>query len=148
MNVIPSAMLQTGQASMESSITKAFLLSHVAAIQHEFASVRELGAATAAEWIKGLDGRGKEHRADSLRWERFEMSGGLVQIRQRLSFNETQVIAKINEIAEESSRVSRATVPSEKQGDLPELLGSPAPFAATHASTPIPSVACSRELYQ
>ncbi|KAI3331867.1 hypothetical protein HD806DRAFT_172509 [Xylariaceae sp. AK1471] len=144
MRVIPSAMLQTGQTSMELSFTKAFLLSHVAAIQQEFASVREMGAATAAEWLKGLEGRGKEYRADSLRWEKFEMSGGLVQMRQRLSFDETQVNAKIKELPKASSSISLASAPVEKQ-ELSELLGTSALFETTHTATPIPSLTCSRE---
>ncbi|KAI1180543.1 hypothetical protein F4777DRAFT_252097 [Nemania sp. FL0916] len=85
MRVILPATLQAGSLAAPSSITKVFLSSHVTAIQEEFASVTAMGEATAEEWIKGLEGRGKEHRADSLRWERFEISGTFSQILNRLS---------------------------------------------------------------
>lgn len=94
MRIIPPALLQTGHLATKLPITKIFLSSHVVAIREEFASVRAMGEATAEEWIKGLEGRGKEHRADSLRWEKFEMSGGLNRM---LSSDYTQVDGKGSE---------------------------------------------------
>ncbi|KAI1350182.1 hypothetical protein F5Y01DRAFT_305580 [Xylaria sp. FL0043] len=98
-HIIPSAMVQTGQATLELSVTKVFLSSHVTTIHEEFSSVRAMGEATAEEWLKGLEGRGKELRADSLRWEKFEISGGLISMQQRLSFDKPRAAAKINEAA-------------------------------------------------
>ncbi|KAF2973114.1 hypothetical protein GQX73_g489 [Xylaria multiplex] len=89
-------------------------LFHVTAIQAEFASVRAMGEATAEEWLKGLEGRGKENRTDYLRWEKFEMSGGLLRMRQRLSSDITEVNSKNNEAIKEPS--------VEKQEDPRELL--------------------------
>ncbi|KAI8947110.1 hypothetical protein F4801DRAFT_592834 [Xylaria longipes] len=101
MRVIPSAMLQTGHAA-KLPVTKIFLSSHVAAIQEEFTSVRAMGEATAEEWLKGLEGRGKEHRVDALRWEKFEMSGGLVRMRRLPSSDYALVNGKINEATKAS----------------------------------------------
>ncbi|KAI0548612.1 hypothetical protein F4679DRAFT_550240 [Xylaria curta] len=92
MHVIQPAMLQIGRAS-KLPVTKVFLSSHVEDIQEEFTSVMAMGSATAEEWFKGLEGRGKEHRADALRWEKFEMSGGLERMRQPLS-SETSKAAR------------------------------------------------------
>jgi len=36
-----------------------------------------MGTGTAEEWLKGLDERGKEKRADASRWERWESIGGV-----------------------------------------------------------------------
>ena len=91
MQITPSALLQTRRLTLELSLTKLFLSSHLRAIQEEFMSVRAMGEATAEEWLKGLEERGRENRADSLRWEKFELSGGLTQMRQSLCPNDTVV---------------------------------------------------------
>ncbi|KAI1819094.1 hypothetical protein F4861DRAFT_544265 [Xylaria intraflava] len=137
MSVISSAMLQTGQVSMTSPITKTFLSSHVAVIQEEFASVRRMGGATVEEWLKGLEGRGKEHRADSLRWEKFEMSGGLARIRQRLSSQHTDVNGESNE-ALKASKISNPCSTVKREGESIELSGrseSSVTTLATQASS-------------
>lgn len=38
--------------------------------------VRELGAAAAEEWFKGLELDGREKAADTARWEHWELAGG------------------------------------------------------------------------
>ncbi|KAI0489570.1 hypothetical protein F4859DRAFT_501337 [Xylaria cf. heliscus] len=102
MRVIPSAMLQTGHAA-KPPVTKVFLSSHVSTIQEEFASVRAMGEATAEEWLKGLEGRGKERRVDALRWEKFEMSGGLVRMRRLLTSDSALGNGKMNEAPKTST---------------------------------------------
>ncbi|KAI1755036.1 hypothetical protein F4782DRAFT_489744 [Xylaria castorea] len=102
MRVVPSAMLQAGHAA-KLPVTKVFLSSHVAAIQEEFTSVRAMGSATAEEWLKGLEGRGKERRTDALRWEKFEISGGLVRMRRFLSSDYGPINGKINEATKAST---------------------------------------------
>lgn len=115
---IPSAMLQTGRAAKLPAV-KVYLSSHVAAIQEEFTSARAMGEATAEEWLKGLEGRGKERRVDALRWEKFEMSGGVVRIRRLLSPDHALVNSKINEAPKTSrpstviSSVERPWIPLE-----------------------------------
>ncbi|KAJ3572773.1 hypothetical protein NPX13_g4932 [Xylaria arbuscula] len=97
MQIISSAMLQTGRLNPELSVTKMFLSIHVTAIQEEFTSVRAMGEATVEEWLKGLAGRGHENRVDFLRWEKFEMLGGLTQMRQRQPSNHTAAYNLFNE---------------------------------------------------
>ena len=45
--------------------------------------VKELGPATAEEWIKGLDREGKERLNDSARWEQWDAKGGLKKVNSR-----------------------------------------------------------------
>ena len=46
-------------------------------IKKEFDEARALGSASAAEWIKGLAGRGQQCLEDIIRWEQWESKGGL-----------------------------------------------------------------------
>ncbi|KAH9217244.1 hypothetical protein DL95DRAFT_386749 [Leptodontidium sp. 2 PMI_412] len=39
-----------------------------------------MGSATAEEWLKGLEGRGRERKNDAARWERWEASGGIAKM--------------------------------------------------------------------
>ncbi|KAI2625133.1 hypothetical protein GGS21DRAFT_309097 [Xylaria nigripes] len=135
MHVIPSAMLQTGRGAMTSPISKIFLPSHVAAIQEEFSTVRRMGDATAEEWLKGLEGRGKENRTDSLRWEKFEMSGGLRRMRQRLSSQSIGVVGEPN-AALRLSRISDFSSPVEIKREPIEL-----PWKSALSATPLASTA-------
>ncbi|EHL03090.1 hypothetical protein M7I_1065 [Glarea lozoyensis 74030] len=57
-----------------------FLKSQIEEIKKDFEDAKSLGAATAEEWLKGLEERGKEKRSDGSRWERWENSGGLLSI--------------------------------------------------------------------
>jgi hypothetical protein len=47
--------------------------------------VRELGAAAAEEWAKGLEMDGKEKAADVARWEHWESAGGLQAVAQSIT---------------------------------------------------------------
>ncbi|KAI1304739.1 hypothetical protein F5Y03DRAFT_166669 [Xylaria venustula] len=137
MQIISSAMLQTRPGNLESSITKVFLLSHVATIREEFASAKAMGEATAEEWLKGLEGRGKEHLVDSLRWEKFEMSGGLDRIRQHLSSNNTQTDHKTYEAIKVPTPSTEAVSDEMQDGleEIPRTLTAPvnAPLNKTRA---------------
>ncbi|KAI0412789.1 hypothetical protein F5X98DRAFT_307573 [Xylaria grammica] len=117
MHTISPAMLLTEQATLGLPITKVFLSSHVAAILEEFTSVKAMGKATAEEWLKGLEGRGKERRADSLRWEKFEMSGGLVRIRQTLSSDNILANSK-NKGTIKAQSVEKRGNPLDQPGNL------------------------------
>ncbi len=136
-------MLQAGQATLGLSITKNFLSSHVANIHEEFISVRAMGEATAEEWLKGLEGRGKEHRAESLRWEKFEMSGGLILMRQRLSSDNTRANNKANEVIK-GPIPSTASYSTEIRGDPLGLSRNPSP-SETALATPTPPFTSSRK---
>lgn len=75
-HVISSAALQSAQAPAQIP-AKTFYKPHVEDIKTEFFKVQSMGSGTAEEWLKGLDAKGKERRNDSLRWERWELTGGV-----------------------------------------------------------------------
>jgi len=79
LHVIPLATLQNGQPT-GIQITKRFFNPHIEDIKREFDDVKAMGSATAEEWIKGLEGRGRERRNDAVRWERWEASGGVTRM--------------------------------------------------------------------
>jgi hypothetical protein len=74
--------LQSGQPPPNIQITKRFLNTQVEEIKGEFEDAKALGTATAEEWLKGLEERGKEKKADSARWERWESTGGVLSMRR------------------------------------------------------------------
>jgi hypothetical protein len=39
-----------------------------------------MGSATAEEWVKGLEDRGRERKNDAARWERWDLSGGVARM--------------------------------------------------------------------
>jgi hypothetical protein len=81
LHVLPPATLQSGQPPPTIQITKQFFQHHIDDLKAEFSQVQSLGSATAEEWIKGLDERGKERRNDAGRWEKWESSGGVSRMR-------------------------------------------------------------------
>ena len=80
LHVIPPATLQNGPPA-GIQISKHFFKPHIEELKQEFDSVKAMGSAAAEEWIKGLEGRGRERRNDALRWERWEASGGVTRMR-------------------------------------------------------------------
>ncbi|KAK8056727.1 hypothetical protein PG993_001954, partial [Apiospora rasikravindrae] len=83
-NVLSAGALQNVQGHSDVKLTKLFYKKHVEELKDEFATVKAMGLATAEEWLKGLDDRGKELRGDSSRWEKWESAGGVSQMRKTL----------------------------------------------------------------
>ncbi|KAI0124645.1 hypothetical protein BJ170DRAFT_685523 [Xylariales sp. AK1849] len=79
--VISSTALENGQVPGGVQFKKVFLSKHVVEMREEFSSVTNLGTGTAEEWLKGLEDRGKGHRLDAARWERWDFAGGVLQMR-------------------------------------------------------------------
>jgi hypothetical protein len=80
LHVLPLTTLQNGQPPPSIQITKNFFHAQVEDIKREFLEVKAMGSATAEEWFKGLDDRGKGRRNDAIRWERWQASGGVARI--------------------------------------------------------------------
>ena len=81
LHVLPSATLQNGHPPSAIQITKQFFQEQIEDLRTEFFQVQSMGSATAEEWIKGLDGRGKEWRSDVGRWEKWGAGGGIARMR-------------------------------------------------------------------
>ena len=84
LHVIPAATLHSGPPT-GIQISKYFFKPHIEDLKQEFDNVKSMGSAAAEEWIKGLEGRGRERRNDALRWERWEASGGVSRMRDLAS---------------------------------------------------------------
>ncbi|ORY56663.1 uncharacterized protein BCR38DRAFT_115590 [Pseudomassariella vexata] len=80
LHAFSSSSLQKGMVPEGVQGTKVFLTKHVEKLKDEFEDVKSMGRATAEEWLKGLEDRGKEHRNDSARWEKWESSGGVANM--------------------------------------------------------------------
>ena len=81
LHIISPATLQNGPPPPTIQITKNFFQRQIEELKIEFSQVQSMGAATAEEWIKGLEERGKERRIDAGRWEKWEASGGVARMR-------------------------------------------------------------------
>lgn len=74
--------MQRGQPATTGPLTKLYWSAHVDELKQEFFRAKNLGPATAEEWLKGLDGRGSEWRNDFSRWENWATAnGGVRQMR-------------------------------------------------------------------
>jgi hypothetical protein len=77
--------MQTGVLPPNTQVTKFYWSEHINQIKNEFEQVKVLGSAATEEWVKGLEIRGKQALADASRWEKWELAGGLNQVRVPLS---------------------------------------------------------------
>ncbi|EFE44111.1 hypothetical protein TRV_01129 [Trichophyton verrucosum HKI 0517] len=77
LHYVSSVSLRGNQPPVGMVLTKHFLKSQVEELKSRFEEVKALGPAAAEEWMKGLDGNGKEKIADAARWEQWELAGGL-----------------------------------------------------------------------
>ena len=126
LHVLPVATLQNGPSPPSIVITKNYFKPHVEEIKREFSEVQTMGAATAEEWVKGLEDRGKERKNDAARWERWDASGGVA----RMHILEPQEISK----ATISSRTSKTSTPNP-----PGVTNGHPPTSQAQYSTQVPT---------
>lgn len=137
LNVLSAISLQNEQPPSTIQLAKCFFKPHVEAIKAEFFKVKSMGAGTAEEWLKGLDDTGKDRRNDSARWERWEASGGVQQMR----INEPAEVQDLFQIFQTatSSTVLAQTATKRQSIAIPQKLQ--ALPNAYNASTPTPAPA-------
>lgn len=75
-HIVSHASLQNGLPP-NIQIAKYFFKPHIEDMKVEFFKAKDMGAAAAEEWIKGLEDLGKDRRNDAVRWERWEAIGGV-----------------------------------------------------------------------
>lgn len=80
---IPNSLLHTSTPPQEIQIAKFYYKPHIRIQKRQLTEVRELGSASAEEWIKGLPREGKDHVSDAIRWEQWEAKGGLKKVNAR-----------------------------------------------------------------
>lgn len=80
---IPNSLLHTSTPPQDTQIAKFYYKPHIRIQKRQLTEVRELGSASAEEWIKGLPGEGKDHVGDAIRWEQWEAKGGLKKVNAR-----------------------------------------------------------------
>ncbi|KAI1094778.1 hypothetical protein F5B19DRAFT_414789 [Rostrohypoxylon terebratum] len=84
-DIISPDALQKGLTQPNLQVTKMYLPAHVERLKEEFASVKSMGGATAEEWLKGLEPRGKGLFTDLMRWEKWMSAGGVIQMQTQLT---------------------------------------------------------------
>ncbi|KAK5652605.1 hypothetical protein OQA88_10366 [Cercophora sp. LCS_1] len=116
------AALEQERFSTEGRITKLYLRSDVELLKQEYAVVRGMGQGAVDEWLKGLDGRFEEARNEAAKWEKWEDSGGTIQMIRHLypGFQDSRTVIQPN-------------VPT-------KLLQSAPPVASTQEKTTLPSI--------
>ncbi|MCJ1351859.1 MAG: hypothetical protein MMC33_001843 [Icmadophila ericetorum] len=77
---VASTVLRNGAPPSELQLIKLYYKPHIQDIKNQLDQVRELGSASAEEWIKGLDMEGKDRLNDAARWETWEAKGGLAKV--------------------------------------------------------------------
>ncbi|KAJ9213332.1 hypothetical protein DTO166G4_5139 [Paecilomyces variotii] len=82
LHFVPSVTLRSTPVPPSAAITKYYFKPHIDRLKLKFEDVKSLGPAVVEEWIKGLDSEGKEHLADSSRWEQWEANGGLRAVQE------------------------------------------------------------------
>ncbi|PGH13150.1 hypothetical protein AJ79_03857 [Helicocarpus griseus UAMH5409] len=80
MHFASSISLRNNQPPADMALTKYFYKAHVEDMRRKFEEVKSLGPAATEEWVKGLEGSGKDKLADAARLEQWEASGGLVSL--------------------------------------------------------------------
>ena len=84
LHIVPSSAVEQGQLPPGVQVTKLFLRSDVEVLEQEFSKVRDMGSGTVDEWLKGLDGRGKDTRQQVSKWEKWDSSGGVAKMQSLL----------------------------------------------------------------
>ncbi|EEP76598.1 predicted protein [Uncinocarpus reesii 1704] len=137
MNFVSSVVLRSNQPPTGLSLTKFYLKSHIEAMRAKFEEVKTLGSATAEEWVKGLEGNGKEKIADSARWEQWELTGGLRSVRTANTFQSGRPSVDYVESGGQSSSTigSNSGVSSPPSGNFPHRRGRPSLSSNTHVKT-------------
>ena len=96
-------------------------------IKRQFENAKELGAASAEEWTKGLAHQGQQCLEDTIRWEQWESKGGLKGLNSR-SYPKTVISSAKSEFYPDQSTPQSMALSIKSEGDQASPL-------ATSAST-------------
>ena len=79
-NFVTSAALRHITPPSGVQLTKHYYKPHVEQIKRQCHDAKELGSASAEEWVKGLESEGREKCVDAARWELWEAKGWLRKV--------------------------------------------------------------------
>ena len=82
--IVPLHVIESGKLPPTETLSKLFWAPDVESLRDEFLSVKELGPAAADEWQKGLSTRGSKQRAEVAKWQKYDESGGVSNMRTLL----------------------------------------------------------------
>lgn len=140
---IPSTLVRTNTAPITLLLTKVYYKPHLQAMESRLEEVKELGTATAEEWIKGLDREGKDRLNDSARWEQWEAKGGLKKVNSRpqprKSIHPGGPIAEINEGKNKGDTLSDRSTPQSGIYVPGPTGGQNSPVPGTFVDSPQPT---------
>ncbi|EED15957.1 conserved hypothetical protein [Talaromyces stipitatus ATCC 10500] len=83
MHMVSSVALRSSNIPTNLHLAKYFSNSEIDHLMNELHHVKSLGSAVLEEWMKGLESMGKRKLADAARWEQWENSGGLHEVKLR-----------------------------------------------------------------
>ncbi|KAI1214033.1 uncharacterized protein F4807DRAFT_406424 [Annulohypoxylon truncatum] len=142
MHMISPDTLRKGLAQPDLQVTKIYLPEQVERLKQEFLSVKSMGGATAEEWLKGLETRGKELFSDLMRWEKWMTTGGVTQMRTQLSSDSISIVAIPNNKGPASVNVSLSAPKSHSNSTNTPKQHTPDPcYVAPIATTSQPTYA-------
>ncbi|KAL8712421.1 MAG: hypothetical protein Q9220_003269 [cf. Caloplaca sp. 1 TL-2023] len=100
LNYIPNTLLKGSPVPPSTHISKHYYQPHIQEIKRQLDNARDLGAASADEWSKGLHDEGKERINDAIRWEQWEAKGGLRKVNMRPNIKPIQASISTNTAAD------------------------------------------------
>ena len=128
---ITHSVLRNAAAPPLVPLTKRYYKPHIEEIKRQFEDAKELGTASAEEWIKGLASRGQERLEEIIRWEQWESKGGLKKVNTRPKVH----IQAGNRVAKPETHSERSTPQSMAFSVKPEGgQASPAPLTSIDAA--------------
>lgn len=86
MHVVSSVAVKTNQVD-PGQLSKYYYDNDIQCLLGEFERVKALGSAALEEWTKGLESERATKMTDIARWEQWEKSGGLQDVRGKLGLS-------------------------------------------------------------
>lgn len=117
--------MQHGHGATQCHVAKIYWPGQVQQIKTEFEAAKQLGSAAVEEWYKGLELRGKKAMADASRWEKWEIFGGVRQMRT----------SAVHSSREPAHTIPRPPTPIKQENSYPmKILAARSSIPATTAT--------------
>ena len=129
---VPHSVLRNWTTRPTAPLIKRYYKPHIEEVKRQFEVAKELGTASAEEWIKGLARQGQERLEEVIRWEQWEAKGGLKRVNTRPKPQAGNKVAKPETYSDRSTPQSFAFSARQEGGQGSPLLitsADPAHFA-------------------